>query len=280
MSQALPQKKELTMAEVYGLLGAPSAKELSEITDSTLGAQESFVWTMDKERVFQRQMDDAYDDNKIETPFFTFNKKIGKQSERAAIVKYDFLIDNTTGNLKDTDLKCIHNGRLFEVKAQYNPCYANSMLDENYMKTHFVISLFERTQNQEHNVDIRRPGSIYRLLMVDLDGYVMFHVYEYDNLAPCQRFFAFDEREDAADQAKRKTEKSKKPLNYKYHHNKTRWLIYPVRAFAKRLLELLKKKDDDVAKRIKDYNVVAKISEFEDIRVSDSEFRRLNGRRG
>ena len=253
--------REYSMADVYASLGIKDAAQLTEVTGQKRAAAISYGWNMEKERAFRREMDDLYDDNKIETPYFKFLKAIGKNSERAALEKYDFLRDNTTQCLKETDLKS-ETGRLVEIKAQYNACYA--LVDENKMKTHLSVSVFKLTKRCQ----VRRPGSIFRMLMEDRDGYVMFHVYEYETLTWCERKRAYKEREAA------RKSRGKKPVNFQYSHSGTRWLIYPARAFAQRLLEVLEETGGSTS-----YTAVVPISGFSDLEISDSDFRRLNGGR-
>ena len=93
--------REYTMAEVYASIGIHDVARLTKMTGQKNAAAESFSWNMEKERTFRQEMDDLYDNNRIERPYFKLLKAIGKKSERAALEKYDFLRDNTTQNLKE-----------------------------------------------------------------------------------------------------------------------------------------------------------------------------------
>ena len=269
------------MREVFSYLGVPCAGHLANATgkrgNTKRGSHASFLHNMTKERKFQRDYDEHFKGNTVETAEFTIAKTIGKASEKAAIDKFsDFLIDNTTTNLKNTDLKNKNTGRLIEIKAMHSPCYSRTRLDANNRKTHIMLELFKYSKHKsgDKSKHVRRPGSLLRVLMQDFDAFVMFHIFEYDKLTDSERYQAVKEREDAKDHAKQNPNKKQKPIKYKFYPNANHWKIYRVKDFMWRLFALGIKDDEGIIK--KGYEVVIELAKFADLELSDSEFRRLN----
>ena len=210
-----------SMKQVFADLDIADVTQLLEIMSMSEGDvkhyEDVFNWTIEKNRKFDKKYDDIFDDNKIEKPEFKHKKAIGKAGEKAVLDRFVCLQDNTTKNLKNTDLISKHNGTLVEVKTSYSPLCANHMVDGNRRKKFINVNIFDKNS---------RPGSLLRTLMYDLNAYVIFHIHEFE--------YDWVKRDKALNERR-----NKKPITVQ--HSSTHFKIYKIRDLMKRFFKLSEK---------------------------------------
>ena len=239
-----------SMKQVFAALDIVDVEKLKEIicepTDVANHYETVFNWTVEKNRKFDKKYDDHFDDNKIEKPEFKHKKAIGKAGEKAVLDMFSCLQDNTTNNLKNTDLISRHNKTLVEIKVAYSPLYGRDMVDGNRRKKFLSFNMFDK-----HS----RPGSLLRALMLDQNAHVIFQIYEYEYDIKT-RVQAYKER------------KLSKPITVQ--HSSTHFKIYKIHDLMKRFFKL-----SETYYFMKNaFDAKIELAEYNDLELSEKEFRK------